>query len=541
VQPLFPARADRRRAGFAAVFAATSAPLAALGSGVFLAAFFAAFLAAFLAASLGGVAHASPLDDAHVGGIGFGGPTNDDLSAIFWNPAALGLQTGTRGLVVLGGQRGSLRVSRDPIDPVTGYPAGTGTRTRSFAPVTGQSNRLPTSLFGPGGFIASAQSVGSRVTFAAGVFTPFTVRLAFPGTTDGVEPARYHAVQSDLSSVALAPGLAIRLGGGIRVGVAPTFMLSRGSLTFDYDTGSPSGGVGAARLCGNAPCGAENPAAAARYALVADTDLLDSNFSFTLGAGIHLQRPSWSAGFTFITPPLDRSVELEGRSTSIQPPSRLGSGTTVCPIDFDPCITSRAAYRLPMMVMAAFQRQLSSQIALVLQARWLDLSVHDAVRVRLIGPAGGGLRGFGLPDQLVLHRGLQDTFDLRVRGLFRLGNRVDLSTTIRGETAATARRTLSPATMGGALIEPAVGVRVFLRPWITLSAGYAIAFAPTIHSQDVLDDPGASLACEATGSDLASTPCQKRQQGLARPIAAGGYSALTHAFSLGLSLQRLTP
>ncbi|HEY0713029.1 MAG TPA: hypothetical protein VGF45_10170, partial [Polyangia bacterium] len=222
-------------------------------------------------------------------------------------------------------------------------------------------------------------------------------------------------------------------------------------------------------------------------------------------------------------------------------PARLGGGATVCPTGFDPCITSRAAYRLPMMVMAGYQRQLTSQIALVVQARWLDLSVHDAVRVRIIGPAGGGLRGLGLPEQFVLHRGLQDTFDLRVRGLFRLGNRVDLSATLRGETAATSKRTLSPATMGGALIEPAVGLRVFIRPWITLSAGYAIGFAPTTHSEGTLDDPGANLACEATGQDLAAIPCQKRQLGLARPTAAGSYRALTQTFSLGVSLQRLGP
>lgn len=495
---------------------------------------------AALVCVLPALAQASPLDDAHLGGIGFAGPTNDDLSSLFWNPAALGLQAGTRGMVVLGGQRGSLRVARDPIDPSTGVSTAAGART--FAPVTGRSDRLPTSFpFGPGSFVASAQSVGNRVTLALGAFTPFAVRLDFPATADGVEPARYHAVTTDLSSVAIAPGLAVRLGGGIRVGVAPTFMLSRGSLVVDQDTGSPSGSVGAARICGDAPCGAENPAAAARYALIADTDLLDSNFSFTLGAGLHLQRPAWSAGLTFITPPLDRSVELEGRSSRVDLPSRFGPGATVCPTGFDPCITSRAAYRLPMMVMAAYQRQVTSQIVLVLQARWLDLSVHDAVRVRVIGPAGGALRGSGLPEQLVLSRGLQDTFDVRVRGLFRLGNRVDLSGTLRGETAATSRRNLSPATMGGALIEPAVAVRVFIRPWLTLSAGYAFAFAPTTRSEGALDDPGANLACEASGADLSTAPCQKRQQGLARPTVTGGYRALTHAFSLGLSLQRLTP
>jgi hypothetical protein len=41
-----------------------------------------------------GGARAVPVDDPHIGGIGFSGPTTGDLAAVYWNPAALGLLHG---------------------------------------------------------------------------------------------------------------------------------------------------------------------------------------------------------------------------------------------------------------------------------------------------------------------------------------------------------------------------------------------------------------------------------------------------------------
>jgi len=39
---------------------------------------------------------AGPLDDPHVGSLGFSGPTTGDLTAVYWNPAALGLLQGNQ-------------------------------------------------------------------------------------------------------------------------------------------------------------------------------------------------------------------------------------------------------------------------------------------------------------------------------------------------------------------------------------------------------------------------------------------------------------
>ena len=71
---------------------------------------------------------AVPIDEPHVGGIGFSGPTTGDLAAIYWNPAALGLMHGlhvtfsgtgrlsttTRGPRARTGRRGAPRPRLSP-------------------------------------------------------------------------------------------------------------------------------------------------------------------------------------------------------------------------------------------------------------------------------------------------------------------------------------------------------------------------------------------------------------------------------------------
>ena len=70
---------------------------------------------------------AGPLDDAHVGDIGFSGPTTGDLTAVYWNPAALGLLQGPQ--IMIGGalQMTSVSVARTSIDSATGANPGATT------------------------------------------------------------------------------------------------------------------------------------------------------------------------------------------------------------------------------------------------------------------------------------------------------------------------------------------------------------------------------------------------------------------------------
>jgi long-subunit fatty acid transport protein len=484
-------------------------------------------------------AHGSPIDDPHVGGIGFAGPTTDDLSALYWNPAALGLGTGRRAMFSLIDHTGRVDVERAPIDPRTGQPGG----SQTFPATSGQLGGLHTPV-GPGSFGTLAFPLGSRVTVALGWFYPFAQRQRFdpvasapPGATgaassDPVLPTRYQAVTTNLSTIAIAPAISALLGAGVRVGVAPALQVSTGSLVVDRDTGVPSGGAGAARLCGDVPCGAENPAAAARYAVSRGRAV-----SFSVALGVHLNRPRWSMGLSWTSAPFGtrEGIEIEAESSRIDPPARLAGGPTLCPSGLDPCVSSRMVFHLPMMVAAGIDRHLTARWDIGVQARWLDLSVHDAIAVRVVGPAGGTLRSAGLPEELLLYRGLQDVLDLRLRTIVRLGDRVDIAASVRGESAAVREEATSAAAPGGRLIEPSLAVRVRLNTVFVLTAGYAYSFMPWVNVSSSAFDPGANTACEATGGHLEAEPCRKRQIGTAGPTAAGRYRAHTHAFGLSAS------
>jgi hypothetical protein len=489
-----------------------------------------------LALGAGRVAEASPIDDPHIGGIGFAGPTTDDLSALYWNPAALGLGTGARAMYALFDHKGTLDVERAPIDPTTGRPVPEGSGGRSFPRASGTSGGLR-SPWGPGSFAALALPLGSRITVALGWFYPFVHRQRFEpiagAPAETASPVRYHAVSTNLSTMAITGGISALLGAGVRVGFSPALQVSTGSLIIDEDSGVPSGSAGALRLCGGSPCGAEDPSAAARYVISAGRSV-----SFTLGASVHINRPLWSAGVSWTSAPFGTrdGIEIEGESTRIDPPDRLAPGSGPCSGGGTPCLSSRLVFHLPMLATAGVDRHLTARWDVGVQARWLDLSSYDGVQIRVAGPAGGALRGAGLPEELQLHRGLQDVLDLRVRTVVRIGDRYELAASLRGETASVRDDAISAGAIGGRLVEPALAVKARLSTHVVITAGYALSLMPWVNANPSSYDPGANAACEASGGDLEAEPCQKRQRGLAAPTAAGRYRATAHAFGLSLAV-----
>jgi long-subunit fatty acid transport protein len=475
---------------------------------------------------------ASPLDDPHIGGIGFSGPAAPEISSIYWNPAAVGLVTGNQAMVGGTGRFSALGLARAPIDPTTGLPGG----DRTFAPASGKSRLHPASWpLGPGGFLGLAASVGTRFTFALATYSPFNQQVRWSPAADGSEPARYHAVSTDLRNLALVPAVSIRLGGGVRFGAAPGFLLSLGRLVVDEDTALQRPGPTA---CQSAPCGVENPAAAARYDVSSGFRLLDGSLSLTVAGGLHVDRPKWMFGVAFISRPLGtrEGVEIKGRATSIRPPPS-GNGP-LCPAEATAsCLWSQAVYQLPDTLTAGLDLRIKRRWLVGGMLRWLNLSRHDAIRIRVVGPAISSLRNLSLPEELVLHRGLRDVFDIRGRAVFQLREGIELAAVLRAESSAVRPESLSAGFVDGAKLEPALAARVRVASGFSLTAGYAFTFVPTVEASRSVFDPGAELACQQAGGDLASEPCRKRQAGQARPTAAGRYNLHTHSFSLTVTAQ----
>ncbi len=484
-----------------------------------------------------GPAVAGPLDDPHVGGIGFSGPTTGDLSAVFWNPAALALVEGHQVMLVGSVRQTTTTVGRSAIDPATGAPGG----SRALPSATGRGLYQPVSWpLGPGHFAAVGVDLGSRFSFAIASYVPFVERVKFSPSRDGALPTRYHATEVDLRSSAVVPALAVRLGPRLSLGVSPGFLFSTGRFVVDEDTALGAGAAGLLADCGGNPCGVENPAAAARYDLASGFGAFDSAPSFTLGGGLHYRFDTWDLGLAYSSHPLNRAgsdVELDAPKSRLTPPPRAGANALPCPAGrTDDCVFGHIAYDLPDTIIAGATWHTTPAWDLTGIARLTIWSRHDSIALRVVGPAGTDLSALGVPESVVLHRGFQDSWDVRLRATRALldSGRLRLAATLRFETSAVTPARLAPAAVDGFKIEPSLAVAArFGR--LGVAAGYAFTFVPEVNTGASAFDPRNAVACQGAGGDLGSGACRARLAGTARPTAAGRYGQHSHTASLALT------
>jgi hypothetical protein len=256
---------------------------------------------------------AGPLDDAHVADTGFSGPTTGDVTAMYWNPAGLGLMQGPQ--IMIGGawQSTSVSVARTSIDPATGANPGSTTFPTASGSGTLQPFRWPP---GPSGFFGIGAGIGHRFGIALALYSPFSSKLTMTPTADGQEPARYHLVSMELNHIATAIGLAIHASDSIQVGVTTGLLWSTAHLVFDEDT-ALSSGTG------------ENSAAAARYDLATKGIVLPSYF---LALGAHYHHGRFDLGLSYTSSPLGTSgaVNLPLDNTQISLPCQPGREARAC-------------------------------------------------------------------------------------------------------------------------------------------------------------------------------------------------------------------
>lgn len=497
---------------------------------------------AVIAGVLGGAgrAGAAPLDEPFVGGMSFDGPTSANLAAVYWNPAALGLVRGFQLMVSGSGRLSTVNVNRASIDPATGVPGGTTT----FPSAQARDLTWPSPL-GPNSFFAlSTDFGGDRFTIAFATYMPYLQRITFPVSAKGDEPTRYQMLALDLRNLLLAPALSIRFGSDFRVGFAPGFLFSTGRLMFAEDLALDAGKAGLDSDCTpGVACGAENPRAAARYDVSSGTDLGDAKFSVTLGAGIYYRRRSFELGVAYQSRPLGSDVpgvEVAGQHTAVTLPPRDpmgGGGVLGCPNEQSGrCIFGDVSYRLPDVWIAGATWRLAPGLELSAMVRWLWLSMHDRIDIRLSGPTLD-TNGHELPQHIALWRGFKDVWDTRVRISYWWHERIRVGAMLRVETSAVDTAAVNAAAVDGMKLEPVglIELRVLRQLW--LGGGYGVTFMRAVDVTDSVFKPELAPACVAAGGSLTSTDCQGRVAGRARPTAAGHYTAQTQDFGLTMTLK----
>lgn len=469
-------------------------------------------------------AEAVPLDEPNVGGIGFSGPTTGDLAAIYWNPAALGLMHGLQVTFAGTAQYATTTVRRASIDPVTGSP-GVG---MDFPSVKSQRFTQPLAWPpAPGAFAGVGYDVGGdRFSLAFATFMPYTERATYEST--GSAPTRYHRLSADLRNLALVPALAVRLAGDLRLGFAPGFLFSTGHLSFDEPTGS---------------AGAEDPAADARYDISSSSGLSSARFAFTLGGGLYYRRRAWEFGLAFSSRPFGGDgpspAGISGVDTQVTRPARDGGTPLTCMngrTDGRGCVYANVSYNLPFVVTAGATWHPRPGGELSAIARVLSFPANDVIDIRVIGAS---LEVSGLPQHIVLYRGYDTVYDLRLRYGQWLGQGLRVGGGLRVESSALPSEAASPAAVDGLKVQPTVMILVRPAKHVSITAGYGFTYMFDVTTTNSVFDPGAAAQCEQSGGDLKtpSSPCLTRLAGKARPTAAGTYGNVRHDISLSVTTQ----
>jgi long-subunit fatty acid transport protein len=449
---------------------------------------------------------AGPLDDAHVADTGFSGPTTGDLTAVYWNPAGLGLMQGPQVMVGGAWQSTSVSVARTSIDPATGSNPGATTFPTASGSGTLQPLRWPP---GPSGFLGIGAGFGRSFAIALAMYSPFSSKLTMNPTSDGQEPARYHLVSMELNHTAIAIGLAIHASDSIQIGVAPGALFPSAHLVFDEETA-----LGAYR---------EDPTGAARFNLA--TRGFQFLPSYFLAFGAHYRRGRFDLGLSYTTAPLGSggSVTLPMDNTQISLPTSLGQGASLCPTySTGNCLVGQMSYRLPSIYNLGATWQATPHWSATGIVRWVRNGAHDKITILIAKPTSQTLLGSTVPDHVVLYRGFQDSLDLRGRVVyatkqFRVGG------TLRLETSAVPASHVNAAAIDGLKLEPSLAVEMRIWRQIRMSAGYAFTYMFPVHTDTSVFDPTAASNCAAAAGDLSTPACQARREGQARPSAAGTY------------------
>ena len=466
-------------------------------------------------------ARAVPIDEPHVGGIGFSGPTTGDLGAIYWNPAALGLIRGLRLTVAGTATLGTTSVTS--VDPATGLPRATAQSRDRFQPIGWP--------VGPGGFAGVSYDVGGdRFTLAFASYMPFLDRSNYQAADGQVPATRYHRISADLRNLALVSALSIRFAGDLRLGVAPGALFSTGRMSFAESTCAATG-------CPEGP-------ADARADLGTGLGIFSSSFAFTLGAGAYYRRRAWEFGASYASRPLGEisgSAVITGDGSRVSRPIGVAGGVATCTsgeIQNGECVFRVFAdivYKLPDTIAAAVAWHPSPGWELAAIGRMLIFPDNvDAVDIRLTGTA---LAEAGVPAHIVLHRGYGTVIDTRVRVAAWLNQRLRVGAGLRFEGSALARGDISPAAVDGRKLQPTA--MILFRPvkYLWIGAGYGFTYMFPVTSTGGPFQADAATACATNGGDLISPSCIQLRQGLARPTAEGRYTSVRHDFTLSLSAQ----
>lgn len=454
---------------------------------------------------------ASPLEDSTTGGATFTGPAHAHATAIYVNPAALGLIG--QGWHFYAG--GSLRLDSYHIQRMRITDPSAGPE-----PGPAMSTRVPA----PGGTVAG-YNVGQTASLAVAFGLPWYQESLATGAQGQDTDIGYHTLGGVHRQYWVSFATSFRVNQRLIVGTGLALTSTLFELSFLRDTAIEQGTPGVTGDCNGAPCGIENPYAAERY----DVSVSSSGFLGTQNLAIN-------AGFVYQVAQ-DWWVGMSYQSSSgLQAPLQLQGSVDVTPSPRDMALgrqpfdaKAEVTYRLPQTLWLGVRGPVARDLEIVAAARWQSLSKYRQYDIRIfdsdVSPT--------TPEWYPRFTGLRDVYTFEAGAEGMLLPQLKLGGRLRYETGATATQDISPTYVEGTQLGWDMGgeLRLFDNR-LAIEAGYAITWFPTARVTQSNFDPLSGLACVDSGYDIDA--CSATAQGRAIPTALGTYERTKHAIRLSV-------
>lgn len=505
-------------------------------------------------------ARAYPFLALHPGGTPFEGPTDPELSAVFYNPAALGPLRGAHigGVGQLVVAHGS--VDRDPICLDTGQPGSGCTQSRSFP----SAKFADVSGAGLGGLVWDFRN--ENLALALITYAPWESHRSFASAGNGAAgstdtPTAYHLRREDFTLAYVALGASFKLSRIITVGVNVSAVDGVVSLAFDRDTAlEPHNCPNAARAADGscsqptwpggsttiAEAGYENPAYAERLQLRGDGGKfwggIPTPTGLSIGVGGLLKvserlmlGASWTRMFPlFVSAGRFGVGDLQG--ASVQPAAKLDPAK-VCG-ESGTCTGSAViAWDVPDVYYLGARWKLredldfATTVRLVMYGGYQRSARERAIVLQL---AGDPVERAGTPSRILLGRSLVPAFAGEAAFRWRMRDNLRIGFSVAGETSAVPGIAVSPEALDGPKVDLLVGVEMRVSRTVRVYGGYdftGTVFTALNRPSPGSYDPRAAVRC--VDASYALDACAATLDGRGLPTAAGSYTLVTHHINLG--------
>ena len=445
----------------------------------------------------------------HPGGLGFFGPTDAQVPAIWWNAAALGELGGTH-----------LHLSGSPL-------LESEQMTRSGMSTVSASDLQPDLFFG-----ATTDFTTEHIRVGFGYHVPFRDS----GTLPDNSPLRYQRISTDIQNQFFSPAAAFHINNTISFGIGMNIIWSHAHLRLarfrPLDCGS---GVGSTDCPGLASTGGlEDPTFDERL------DIDGSALSVGAQAGFLwniLGRVTLGGAFISRAAGIGRSTIPADRYNDVPPNvhiTQLRNGNDIGAY-------GELDYALPDLVHFGARWLVTDRLeaaATFRYANWGQRS-HD-MRIRM---TSSDLRAAQEPELIVLYRGYSDDYGLSVRGAYcarpapaagercplRLGLMAGIDTGMYNQQAVQADALDGPTIELGVLFEWQLGHH------FRLMGGGSWSGMVTRQVTNSVYDAAPALACADSGGDAGV--CARVNAGQGIPTANGTYALQSYTASLALAID----